>query len=666
MFAIQASDNPNLIYNSTQNGVWMTFDRSEDQVHDMEPYPRDISGGGVADLPYRFAWDAGFAVSPQDPKVLYAGGNVLFKSEDRGRTWKPISPDLTRNDKAKQQSSGGPIMKDNSGAEVYDAILSITPAESDPKVIWVGTDDGEVQVTRDGGATWKNVTDGIPSLPPWGRVESIDVAPDHPGEAVIAVDRHFSGDFKPYLFRTADYGATWSSITGNLPSDIYAHVVRRDLHNTRLYYAGLENGLYVSWDAGDHWYLFGLGLPNAAVYDIALDAQQNSLVVGTHGRSVWVLDDLTPFQKFTPEIAQETAHLFTPPTATRFWPWSQVEDLGDGAFYGKNPPYGAELTYFVDHDEKAPGKLVITDAQGHVVRTLQGTHTLEPGEPPPEEGDLPPAAGTPAQTAHPEQQEAKPPQGAPATQAEQQPPPNKAGKEEEGPAAKEIPWIPTKAGLQRFYWDLRADGPVRWEAGKEFLKGPRSGALVPPGEYTATMTIAGQTMTQKLTVANDPSSHGDAAGMEQRYRLVEAVLHEVSQLDLALNRIGAIEAQLSALRVVVKGTPDEKEVTTDIDDLENQIKTAEHQITSNPGAAESTLRVPDQVHEHLLMLVGGLEGEDDAPTAAMLDQKKLLDPEYATALTKFNDFLRTDVAAFNQKMTALHLTGVVAGKPVEP
>jgi photosystem II stability/assembly factor-like uncharacterized protein len=668
MFAIQASDNPNLIYNSTQNGVWMTFDRASQQVHDMEPYPRDIAGGGVADFPYRFAWDAGFAVSPQNPQVLYAGGNVLFKSEDRGRTWKPISPDLTRNDKAKQQSSGGPVMKDNSGAEIYDAILSITPAEKDPKVIWVGTDDGVVQVTRDGGASWKNVTAGIPNLPPWGRVESIDVAPDSAGEAVIAVDRHFSGDFKPYLFRTTDYGATWTSLAGNLPADVYAHVVRRDLRNSRIFYAGLENGLYVSWDAGDHWYLFGLGLPNASVYDIALDAQQNSLVVGTHGRSIWILDDLTPFQQFTPQIGQETAHLFTPPDAVRFWPWSQIEALGDGAFYGKNPPFGATLSYFVEHDVKDPGRLVITDAQGHVVRTLKGTHPLEPGEAPPEEGDLPPAAGAkePTEAAHPEQKEAKPAGGATSTQAQQQPPAKTAEEAAHPEAAKEIPWVPTKEGLQRFAWDLRADGPVRWEAGKEFLKGPLSGAVVPPGTYTATLTIGGKTMTEKLTVVDDPESHGDQAGMEERYHDTEAVLHEISQLDVALNRIGAIEAQLGALRVVAKGTPDEKEVGAAIDTLEKQIKAAEEHISSNPGAAESTLRVPDQIHEHLLMLDGGLEGEDDAPTAAMLDQMKLLRPQYEAALQKFNEFLKTDVAAFNRAMESHKLTGVVAGEPVQP
>jgi photosystem II stability/assembly factor-like uncharacterized protein len=669
MFAIQAADNPNLIYNSTQNGVWMMFDRDGQQVHDMEPYPRDIAGGGVADLPYRFAWDAGFAVSPENPQVLYAGGNVLFKSEDRGRTWKPISPDLTRNDKEKQQSSGGPLMKDNSGAEVYDTILSITPAEKDPKTIWVGTDDGEVQVTRDGGASWKNVTDRVPNLPPWGRVESIDVAADDAGEAVIAVDRHYSGDLKPYLFRTTDYGLTWHSINGNLPANFYAHVVRRDLRNPRIYYAGLENGLYVSWDAGEHWYLFGLGLPNASVYDVALDAEENSLVVGTHGRSMWVLDDLTPFQGFTPEVAHETAHLFTPPDAVRFWPWSQVEVLGDGAFYGKNPPAGATLSYFVQHEVKEPGRMVITDAEGQVVRTLKGTHTLEPGEAPPEESDLPPAVETQssASPAHTEGQEAKPSQGAASSQSAQQPPPEKtAGTAANPEAPKEVPWVPTQEGLQRFTWDLRADGPVRWEAGKEFLKGPLSGAVVPPGTYTVALTIGGKTMTEKLTVVSDPDAHADELGMEERYRDTETILHEVSQLDVALNRIGAIEAQLGALRVVAKGTPDEKEVGAAIDSLEKQIRAAEAPITSNPGAAESTLRVPDRVHEHLLALDAGFEGEDDVPTAAMEDQMKLLQSQYETALQKFNDFLKTDVAAFNRTMADHRLTGVVAGGSVQP
>ncbi len=249
IYAVPAPDDPNLIYNSTQNAVFSIFDRVTQQVHDIEPYPRDITGGGVAQEKYRFAWNAGFAVSPQNPATLYVGGNVLFKSEDRGHSWKVISPDLTLNDKTHQQSSGGDVLKDNSGAEVYDEIIRIVPSAKDPNIIWIGTDDGQVQLTRDGGDTWTNLTANIPGLPKWGRVESIDLAADNPGEAAISVDRHFSGDFKPYLFRTNDYGATWTSFSGDLPQ-VYAHVVHRDLRNPHMYYAGLENGLYVTWDDG--------------------------------------------------------------------------------------------------------------------------------------------------------------------------------------------------------------------------------------------------------------------------------------------------------------------------------------------------------------------------------------------------------------------------------
>ncbi len=666
IYAIPAPDNSNLIYNSTQNAVFMIFDRAAEQVHDIEPYPRDFVGGGVADFPYRFAWNAGFAVSPQNPTVLYAGGNVVFKSEDRGRSWKPISPDLTLNDKAKQQSSGGPVLKDNSGAEVYDAIIRITPSEKDPNVIWIGTDDGQVQFTRDGGATWTNITPHIPGLPQWGRVESIDLSPENPGEVLITVDRHFSGDFKPYLYRTSDYGATWQSISGDLPQ-VYAHVAKRDRQNPRMYYAGLENGLYVSWDEGVHWYLFGLGLPNASVYDLELHQRDNDLVAGTHGRSIWILDDLTPFQQFTPQVGQAPVHLFPPPSALRFWPWSQVEALGDGAFYGKNPTYGAQLSYFLTREVKDPGQLVITDSQGRAVRTMKGTRELDQDETPPADEDIPLPEET-QKAQRPEQQEVKPATPATPSQTQQQVAPAKTAEEEEAEPGqpKKFPWVPTKPGLQRLYWDLRADGPVRWESAKDFNKGPKSGALVPPGEYTATMTVAGQTTSQKIVVVNDPRSHADPAAMETLYQTTQAVLHELSQLDVALNRMDAMEAQLKALQVVVKGAVDEKEVKTAIDVLEKQIKAVQALITSNAGAAESVLRAPNKIREHLAAMDGLLEGSDEAPSAAVLEQRQLLEPQYQSAIQKFNLFLETDVATFNRAMPEHKLSGVVAGEPLQP
>jgi hypothetical protein len=505
-----------------------------------------------------------------------------------------------------------------------------------------------VQLTRDGGATWTNLTSHISGLPPWGRVETIDLPPDNPGEAVISIDRHFNGDFKPYLFRTTDYGVSWRSISGDLPP-MYAHVVLHDRRNPHMYYAGLENGLYVSWSDGAHWYLFGLGLPTVSVYDLAYHERDNDLIVATHGRAVWILDDLAPFQQFTSEIGQATAHLYPPASALRFWPWSQVEQLGDAEFYGRNPAYGAQLSYSLAKELTEPGQLVITDSQGHVVRTMKGTHELEKGDKPPDEEDVPLAAT--------------------ATQVQQQPTPAKKSEEEEAAELgqpKTVPWVPAKPGLQRTYWDLRADGPVRWLSTKDFNKGPKSGALVPPGEYTAALTIGGQSVIQKIVVVNDPLSHGDPAGIEARYQLTQAVLHQMSQLDVALNRMDAITAQTKALQLVAKDTPNEQAVKAATDTLAKQLKAVQAVITSNPGAAESTLRAPNMIREHLFGLDGVLEGSDDAPTQAIIDQKQLLDTGYQAAIQKFNQFLQTDVAAFNNAMAQLKLTGVVQTEAIQP
>ena len=418
----------------------------------------------------------------------------------------------------------------------------------------------------------------------------------------------------------------------------------------------------------------GLGLPNASVYDLALNARDNDLVVATHGRSVWILDDLTPFQQFTPQLEQQSAHLFPPPAAQRFWPWSQVEALGDGAFYGANPPFGAALSYFLPHEVKQPGELVITDADGHVVRTLKGTHELEPGQSAPNEEDLPPIAQPEAaqpEAAHTKSQrnersEAKPTQSATSTQTEQQPGPSKSEEASESEPPKEIPWIDTHAGLQRFYWDLRADGPVRWDGGQDFDKGPLSGAVVPPGDYTATLTIGGHATSQKFVVDNDQDSHANLADMQERYRATESVLHQISQLDIALDHLYDMHAQLNALRLVAKGAPDEEQVKKEVDAFDKQIDAERKTITSNAGAAESTLRVPDEIREHLFALDGLLDGPDDAPTPAALDQQKLLEPQYQSAIEKYNQFLQTEVAAFNTKMSGHKLSGVTTGEPIQP
>jgi hypothetical protein len=231
---------------------------------------------------------------------------------------------------------------------------------------------------------------------------------------------------------------------------------------------------------------------------------------------------------------------------------------------------------------------------------------------------------------------------------------------------KQVPWVPGQAGLHRIYWDLRADGPVRWQAALKFMRGPESGALLPPGTYTATLKIGGHTASQTFTVLNDPASHAGLQEMQDRYQVTEAVLHQVSQLDVALNRLHAIGGQLQALEAAVKGSPDENAVRTAAESLTQASQALEAKITSNAGAEESVLRVPDQIREHLLALDSLLEGEDDAPTAAALQQKALLDPEYRAAIQAYDDFLASSVASFNQEMAGRHLTGVITGPTLTP
>jgi hypothetical protein len=279
--------------------------------------------------------------------------------------------------------------------------------------------------------------------------------------------------------------------------------------------------------------------------------------------------------------------------------------------------------------------LTITDAAGEVVRTLKGLHKAAAVTMTPE------VEGADAKTA--------------------------SGKKSKSASAKkEVPWVSGQAGLHRIYWDLRADGPVRWTSAPEFLRGPKSGAMLPPGTYTVTLKIGGHSESQKLTVVNDPASQAPLAGMQERYATEEAVLHELSQVDVALNRLHAIDIQLDALQVALKGDPQEAAVANAIQTLRKQTSAVRLKLTSNAGAEESVLRVPDEIHEKLSGLVGNLEGEDTAPTAVLLDQKRRQDAEYRTALQAFNAYLSADVAAFNHTMASHKLGGLVAGEPLQP
>ena len=268
---------------------------------------------GAASLEHRFQWTAPIVISPQDANTVYYGGERIFKTTDGGMHWEAISPDLTRNDKSKQQASGGPVTIDDTGTEYYDTVFSIAPSPVAKGLIWAGTDDGLIQITRDEGKNWTNVTPK--DLPEWSRVSLIEASPFEAGEAYVAIDRHQNDDLGVYIYKTGDYGATWTRVGSGIPEGAFVRAVREDPKRKGLLYAGTERGVYVSFDDGGHWRSLQLNLPNVPVHDLVV--KNDDLVVATHGRAFWILDDVSPLRQYVDSVAAEEMHLYKPATAFR-------------------------------------------------------------------------------------------------------------------------------------------------------------------------------------------------------------------------------------------------------------------------------------------------------------------------------------------------------------
>lgn len=359
------------VFSNSQGGPIYVTDTATGTVRHVHPHPVKVgsAGEGIADHKYRFNWNAGMALSPHDPKTVYYGGNVLFRSTNRGQTWEVISPDLTTNDKSKQQGSGGPVTPDNTAAEFHCTILTIAESPVQRGVIWVGTDDGNIQVTRDAGKTWTNVVKNIAGLPANTWINAIEASRFDAGTAYAAIDRHRDDDFAPYIYKTADFGKTWTPLRGNLPAKGYVHVVREDVRNRGLLYAGTENGVYASWDGGGRWVSIRTNLPPVAVNDMQVHPRANDLIIGTHSRGVFILDDLGPIQKLA-EAMRADLYTFEPMPAVRYSIWNRDGDLAQKVFTGRNPPYGALVSYYLKNDAKDVS-ITVTDAGGAVIREIR-------------------------------------------------------------------------------------------------------------------------------------------------------------------------------------------------------------------------------------------------------------------------------------------------------
>lgn len=643
-YAVPAPSNPQIIYADSQNGSLIRLDKSRRVRWSIRPYLPGAADAPPAQLKYRFNWTSPIAVSPRNENEVYLGGNVLFKSTDGGKTWTVISPDLTRNDKTKQETSGGPIDYDISGAETYDTIMSITLAPSNPEVIWVGSDDGLVHVSRDGGKTWSDVTPK--DAPAWERVYQIGVSPFDPGTAYVAFDGHMLDDHHPHVYRTRDYGRTWEAITTGLP-DSPVHVVREDPNHRGFLVLGNDQGLYYSTDAGDHWQKFPVKFPTVPVWDVQFAAGRD-LVVATHGRGFFVLDNIRPLEEWTTAVAQSDFHLFGVNEAILL----NREMFGGqrrSAGYRVPPePQGAVIDYYLKQalapsrrpsagagegeaaeqapsfsrrgggPERTPVKITITDEKGQVVATHYG---------------------------------------------------------------------PAEAGLNRFVWDLRYDGPtpLRREArrqppaaagGGEF-RFPTGGPLVAPGTYRITVSAAGHTETATVTVRSDPNFQVNPANFHAEVAFGLEVRDLLSAVNRAINQIDDLQAQIAAFQQAVGGdqagggngsSTRYREVLTAGRSLAqklNQFLNTVYNTRLQRNVPEDDIHYLRDLHSQLQgLLRGGWIGYGEPPSPQAQERLAELRQQVQQRLAEFQQLVRTEVAHYNELARQAGAPTLFAGEPV--
>src|ERR1043165_8348037 len=408
-----------IVFAGSYGGLTTRYDHRTGQLRDINPYPNNPMGAGADVLKYRFQWNFPIVFSPHDPNKLYCAANVLFMSTDEGSSWQIISPDLTRNDKSKQASSGGPITKDNTSIEYYDTIFTVMESPVQAGTIWTGSDDGLVQLTRDGGKNWSNVTPPSSIMPEWIQINSIEASPNDPATAYVAATMYKFDDNRPYLYRTNDYGKTWKKIVNGIPETTFTRVIREDPNKRGLLYAGTETGMYFSADNGEHWQSLQLTLPIVPITDLAIHKREQELVVATQGRAFWILDDLPLLHQLIDAGGLNSVndtHLFQPKDSYRM-PGGGGGPVSPTSTLGRNPANGVIVYYSLKSKPSNEIELEFLDSSGKSIRKFTQKMTRE---------------------------------GETSSAQAQAPPPDEGGFGFGGPAR-----VTTEAGLNRFVWDMR-------------------------------------------------------------------------------------------------------------------------------------------------------------------------------------------------------------------
>jgi len=586
-------------------GIVVRFEEDRRQFRNVEVWPAQLNGP-PAEHKYRFVWDAPLHISPHDHNTLYVGSQYVHRTTNGGQSWEVISPDLTLNDKSRQVSSGG-LTPDNIGVEYAGVVYGIAESPVEKGLIWVGTNDGLVQLTRDNGATWTNVTRNLPNLPPWGSVRSIAPSRYAAGTAYLTVDFHQVNNRDPFIYKTTDYGRTWKSIVNGIPKSMlsYAKVIYEDPVRRGLLYVGTENAIYVSFDDGENWQPLQNDLPHAPVSGIVVQEHFSDLVISTYGRGFWILDDITPLRQLTADVLAKPSHLFTLRPAYRFRPITAPSTTYDDPTTGENPPYGASINYYLKAPSAGRVRISVLDAQGQVVRNLTGS--------------------------------------------------NLAGINRVNWDLRFEPTTEVRLLTSPMY-------APHIEVGPEGRTAPGTGrlsVLAPPGTYTVRLTVDGQVQTQPLVVLKDPHSGGTEEDIATQTRMLNAIARDMNDGADGVHRIESVRVQLDGLHRVVSDTAVRRATTA----LQQKLVDLEMNLVDLrlTGQGQDGVRFGSKLLSKLNYLAGGVGASDFGPTSQHGEVQQLLNGQLRQLLSELDAMLARDVGALNDLLKARGIPNVIVG-----
>jgi photosystem II stability/assembly factor-like uncharacterized protein len=602
---------PNLIWSTASGsgmvgGIVVRFEENRRQFRNVEVWPQQ-SNGPADGVKYRFVWDAPLLISPHDHNTLYTGSQHVHRTQDGGNSWQVISPDLTRNDRSKMQSSGG-LTPDNIGVEYSGVVYGIAESPKAKGTIWVGTNDGLVQLSRDNGGTWTNLTANIPGIPSWGSVRSIAASKWDAAIAYITVDAHQENDRDPYVYRTADYGRTWTKIVNGIPRSnlSYAKIIIEDPVRPGMLYLGTENAIYLSYDRGDTWMPLQNNLPHAPVSGIVVQEHFNDLVISTYGRGFWILDDLSPLQQLDATVLAKGAHLFPPRAAYRFRPITAPSTTYDDPTTGTDPEYGAALNYHLKVPVKSAPVLEIV-SNGTVVRTLRGT--------------------------------------------------NRAGLNRVHWDLRDEPSMEVRLLTSPLYAEHIVTGPQgRVAPGTNRLQ-----ILMPPGTYTVRLRVDGEVQEQPLIVRKDPNSAGTEAEIVAQVRVLQALKGELDKAAAAVARVENVRLQAQQVLAQLQRTAADADVSQRLRALDQQLIDAEMALVDLrlTGGGQDGVRFGSKLISKIGYLSNGVAVSDFSPTTQHVEVQGLLGNELGAVLRTIDGILASELPRVNVVLDAKGLPRIV-------